>query len=199
MWCGANLRDRRQAIRASPARRSSSTVRQTPSSYCSRIVSIRTGTGRRTISPVRRWATGSPRHWAERWIFHLCNLYLHIYPSREDTREQCTGSSSSHNKTKGVNCLVARNGRVGRVHTRVPAVLGGRVVRRRATLSGSLEQVLAIGALGRGVVVPEETATAQLGNQQLDDVDECAGLDRVCLVGLAVVLYRMYTKENVPS
>lgn len=67
------------------------------------------------------------------------------------------------------------------IDARLPSVLGGRVLGQRAALALLAVEVLPVGSLLDGVVVPEETPPAKFRDEKLDDVFEGAGFDGVGL------------------
>jgi hypothetical protein len=77
--------------------------------------------------------------------------------------------------------LVLGEMRVLGVNTGIPSVLESRVVRMGTRLAGQRVKILTVSSLGNGIVIPEQTALAQLGNEQIDNLLEGAGLDGVCL------------------
>lgn len=48
-------------------------------------------------------------------------------------------------------------------------------------LAGLPIQVLTVGSLGHSIVIPEQASLAKLGNKEINDILEGAGLDCVCL------------------
>lgn len=61
------------------------------------------------------------------------------------------------------------------INPSIPPILRSRMISRRTRLSSLSIDVLPIRALGHGIVVPEESATAQFGEEEVDDFFEGAG------------------------
>lgn len=74
------------------------------------------------------------------------------------------------------------------LNTRIPPILRSRMISRRPRLPLLAIHILPIRPLGHGIVLVEESSPAQFGEEQVDDVLECAGFDGVCLYTLVRVM-----------
>lgn len=61
---------------------------------------------------------------------------------------------------------------VRRINTSIPPILRGRVIRRGSRLALLPIEILPERPLLDGVVIPEESAFAKLGNKEIDDILE---------------------------
>lgn len=61
------------------------------------------------------------------------------------------------------------------INPSIPPILRSRMISRRTRLSSLPIDILPIRALRHGIVVPEESATAQFGEKEVDDFFEGAG------------------------
>ena len=60
------------------------------------------------------------------------------------------------------------------INPSIPAILRSRMISRRTRLSRLSIDILPIRTFGHGIVIPEESATAQLGKEEVDDFFEGA-------------------------
>lgn len=82
------------------------------------------------------------------------------------------------------------------LNTRVPPIPRSRMVSRGPRLSLLPVHVLPIRPLGHSIVLPEEASPAQFGDEEVNDVLECAWFYGVCLLHISTYIFHMIVERG---
>lgn len=88
---------------------------------------------------------------------------------------------------------------VCRVNPSSPPILRSGMVSRRTRLAWPGKEVLSICSLLNSIVIPEETTTTQLREEEVDDLLEGLRLDYICLNGLSDRSLPQRSVNDLPS
>lgn len=115
------------------------------------------------------------------FIVHIHDIYLSFISFHDFFIITNHIIQSSHQYASHILPLIYLFRNLMLLNTRIPPILRSRMISRRPRLSLLAIHILPIRPLGHSIVLMEESSPAQFGDEQVDNVLECAGFDGVGL------------------